>query len=47
MVQDLALICHEMQVIKNLAENEQAKTRVSLLVECEADVERYRDQAIL
>ena len=40
MVQDLALVYHNMRVIKNLAENEQARTRVWLPVECEADVER-------
>ena len=40
MVQDLALVYHNMRVIKNLAENEEARTRVWLPVECEADVAR-------
>ena len=39
MVQYLVLIYHGMRVIKNLAENEQARTRVWLPVECEADAE--------
>ena len=40
MVQDLALIYHDMRDIKILAENEEARIRVWLPVECEADVER-------
>ena len=40
MVQDLALLYHGMRIIQNLVENEQARTRVWLPVECEADVAR-------
>ena len=39
MVQYLALVYHDMRVIKHLAENEQARTRVWLPVECEVDAE--------
>ena len=39
MVQYLVLFYHDMRVIQNLAENEQARTRVWLPVECEADAE--------
>ena len=37
MFQYLVLIYHDMRVINHLAENEQARTRVWLPVECEAD----------
>ena len=39
MVQYLVLVYHDMRVIKDLAENEQTRTRVWLPVECEADAE--------
>ena len=39
MVQDLVLVYHNMRVIKRMAENEQARTRVWLPVEFEADEE--------
>ena len=39
MVQDLVYFYHGMRVIKQMAENEQARTMLWLSVECEADVE--------
>ena len=39
MAQDLVFVYNDMRVIKQMAENEQARTRVWLPVECEADVE--------
>ena len=39
MVRGLAFVYRNMRVIKQMAENEQARTRVWLAVECEADVE--------
>ena len=43
MVQDLAFVYHNTRVIKQMAENEQARTRVWLPVECEADMEATTD----
>ena len=43
MVQHLVLVYHDMRAIKQLAENEQARTQVWLPVECEADVEPDTD----
>ena len=43
MVRYLVLIYHDMRVIEHLAENEQARTRVWLPVECEADMEATTD----
>ena len=39
MVQDLVFVYHHMRVIKQKAENEQARTRVWLRDKCEGDVE--------
>ena len=38
-VQDLVFVYHNIQVIKQMADNEQARTWVWLPVECEAEVE--------
>ena len=43
MVQCLGLVYHDMRVIKHLAENEQARARVCLPVECEANAEPYTE----
>ena len=43
MIHDLVLVYHNMRVIKKMPENEQARTRVWLPVECEADVEPDTD----
>ena len=39
MVQNLVLVYHNMHVIKQMAENKQARTQVWLPVECQAEVE--------
>ena len=39
MVQDIVFVYHKMRFIKQMAENEQARTRVWLPIECEANVE--------
>ena len=39
MVPDLVFVYHNMRTIKKIVENEQARTRVWLSVECEAEVE--------
>ena len=38
-VQRLVFVYRSMRVIKNMAENEYARTRVCLIVECEANSE--------